>query len=86
MYGGSFYCQMALILRPVAQKHLKLNYLVYIIANKNNPRTEISNNLSGVKNITQETRKLLQWSARNPLGLNLIIKKKIKNEHLCFLL
>ena len=42
------------------KKHLKLNYLAYIIANKNNPRTEISNNLSGVKNITHETRKLLK--------------------------
>ena len=49
------------LLRPVGQKanEVKFFYLIYIIANKNNPKTEVSNNLSGVKNITQETRQLL---------------------------
>ena len=57
LYGGIFTVIMVL-LRPVAQKHL-----YYIIANENNPKTEVSHNLSGVKNITQETRQLF-----DPLG------------------
>ena len=54
---------------------------IYIIANKNNPKTEVSNNLSGVKNITHETRQLLNLPARNPLSLDL---KEKKTEHFCF--
>ena len=54
-------------------------YIISILANKNNPKTEVSNNLSGVKNITHETRQSLKWPARNPLSL---VKEK-KNEHLC---
>ena len=42
------------LLRPVGQKanEVKFFYLIYIIANKNNPKTEVSNNLSGVKKQT----------------------------------
>ena len=57
-----------------------INCSIYIIANKNNPKTEVSNNLSRVKNITHETRQLLKWPARNPLSLDL---KEKKNEHFC---
>ena len=55
-------------------------YIIFIIANKNNPKKEVSNNLSGVKN-THETIQLLKRRARNPLSLDL---KEKKNEHLCF--
>ena len=34
-------------------------HIIYIIANKNNPKTEVSKNLSGVKSITHETTQLI---------------------------
>ena len=51
------------LLRSVAQKAPELSLIIctiYIIANKNNHKTEVSNNLSGMKNITHETRQLLK--------------------------
>ena len=45
----AFLLLMAL-LRPAGQKAPEVNlFIVYIIGNKKNPKTEVSNNLSGVK-------------------------------------
>ena len=45
----AFLLLMAL-LRPAAQKAPEVNlFILYIIGNKQNPKTEVSNNLSGVK-------------------------------------
>ena len=45
----AFLLLMAL-LRPAAQKAPEVNlFIVYIIGNRKSPKTEVSNNLSGVK-------------------------------------
>ena len=81
MYGGIFTVNGFTSVCSSKSTRSLIICTIYIIANKNNPKTEVSNNLSGVKNITHETRQLLKWPARNPLSLDL---KEKKNEHFCF--
>ena len=81
MYGGIFTVNGFTSVCSSKSTRSLIICTIYNIANKNNPKTEVSNNLSGVKNITHETRQLLKWPARNPLSLEL---KEKKNEYFCF--
>ena len=78
MYGGIFTVNGFTLV--CSSKSTRSLIICTIIADKNNPKTEVSNNLSGVKNITHETRQLLKLPAWNPLSLDL--KEKI-TEHFC---
>ena len=81
MYGGIFTVNGFTSVCSSKSTRSLIICTIYIIANKNIPKTDVSNDLSGVKNITHETRQLLKWPARNPLSLEL---KEKKNEYFCF--
>ena len=53
MYGGIFTVNGFTSVCSSKSTRSLIICKIYIIANKNNPKTEVSNNLSGVKNITR---------------------------------